>query len=174
MGETSITEFINFASRTTKIKLAMLLLLSVLFVTLAIFSIVTFWRFYKGPQSTVALEGHREIASVSPHEDFSKPYEIKGLSVGFMDRKDTRMAYAQFTLVFNCLTEACKKNLVMNHARVLDTVFEVSSEFYVEDFTEPSAKQGFSQFKSKLTDHLRTKFASLAPKGVVIQEWFLN
>lgn len=174
MGETSTSDFINFASKGTKIKLVALLLMAILVVTAAIFSSVTVWRFFKGPQPVVSLDVHREVASIPPPEDFSKPYEIKGLSVGFMDRKDTRMAYAQFTLVFNCPTEECKKNLVLNHAKVLDSVFEVSSDFYVEDFSDKDATQGFAHFKSKLADQLKTKFASLAPRGVVIQDWFLN
>ncbi|MFM8316191.1 MAG: hypothetical protein ACKOA8_18070 [Deltaproteobacteria bacterium] len=175
MGENSLSDFINFASKGTKIKLGVLLLSAILVVTGAIFSVVALWRLYRGPETLAAREATREVASHHTSEDnSSQPYEIKGVSVGFMDKKDTRMAYAQFSLLFHCADEKCKRNLALNRAKVLDTIFEVSSEFYIEDFTQSDANKGFSEFKSKLTSQLQTKFASLAPKGIMIQDWFLN
>lgn len=176
MGENSVSNFISFASTATKMKLVAILVTAILVVTLGLFSVVTLWRFYRGPQKALqaAHTIHREVASVHLLEDFALPHEIKGLSVGFMDRKDTRMAYAQFNLVFNCPSEACKKNLVLNHAKVLDAVFEVSSDFYIEDFVHPEAQKGFSSFKSRISDQLKKRFVSVAPKNLVIQDWFLN
>jgi hypothetical protein len=176
MGENSVSNFINFASRATKMKLVAIFVTAVLVVTLSLFSVVTLWRFYREPlkEAEAAHETHREVASKHLPVGFTVSYEIKGMNVGFMDRKDTRMAYAQFNLVFNCPDEACKKNLVLNHAKVLDVIFEVSSDFYIEDFVHPEAQKGFSSFKSRISQQLKKRFASVAPEGLVIQEWFLN
>ncbi len=172
MEDYNLLRFIHFASRTTKIKLGIVFLTGTFIVTGTLFTLSTLWKIYKG-SVPVHEETLREPAAIF-HEEALKTYEIKGISVGFMDRKDSRMAYSQFTLVFNCADEPCKKNLLLNHAKVLDTIFEVSSNFYVEDFVHPEANKGFSKLKSKLTEDLQKKFADLAPKGVVIQDWFMN
>jgi hypothetical protein len=77
-------------------------------------------------------------------------------------------------LVFNCADEACKKNLLLNQAKLLDTIFEVSSDFYIEDFVQLEATKGFTRLKSKIVEQLDKKFAALAPKTVSIQDWYMK
>jgi hypothetical protein len=173
MGDSKLFEFINFASRATKIKIGLIFVTGSVIVTLTLITLTALWRFYKGPTEVKAIEPPRETASISKDEA-SNFYEIKGVSVGFMDKKDTRMAYAQFTLIFNCADEPCKKNLLLNQAKLLDSIFEVSSNFYIEDFVHPNANQGFSRLKSKIVEELDKKFAALAPKGVSIQDWYMK
>lgn len=174
MGDSRLSDFINFVPRSVKIKIGGIVLGSIFVVTLALISLSTVWGLYRGPETPKLEETHRETASSHPHEETSNPYEIKGISVGFMDKKDARMAYAQFTLIFNCLNEACKKNLTLHHAKVLDTVFEVSSEFYIEDFSHPNSTKGFAKFKSRISDELSKKFASQSPSEISIQDWFMK
>jgi len=176
MQDSNLLRFINYASRGTKIKLALVFILATVIVTGSLLTLSSLWKIYKGPEKPVVLapkEEHREIASTG-HEEANKPHEIKGIVVGFMDKKDTHMAQAQFTLLFNCMDEACKKNLVLNHAKVLDTLFEVGSDFYVEDFQAAEASKGFARFKTKLTEQLTKKFSHLAPHGVAIHDWNMN
>jgi hypothetical protein len=173
MGESKLFRFIYFGSKNTKLKITLCLVSASLVVTTTLIVLSSLWKMYKGPTpEPKVLEVSRE-SEISKEDDF-KTYELKHLSVGFMDKKETRMAYAQFSLVFNCPDEACKKNLLLHHAQILDTIFEVGSEFFVEDFVYPSATEGFSRFKSKINLQLEKKFANLAPKSVVIQDWFMN
>ncbi|MFM8316441.1 MAG: hypothetical protein ACKOA8_19345 [Deltaproteobacteria bacterium] len=174
MGDSRVSDFINFVPRSVKIKIGGIVFGSILIVTLTFISLSTVWELYRGNETPKPEETHRETTSSHPHEETSNPYEIKGISVGFMDKKDARMAYAQFTLIFNCPTEACKKNLTLHHAKVLDTVFEVSSEFYIEDFSQPNVTKGFARFKSKISEELSKKFASLSPSEISIQDWFMK
>jgi len=177
MGDSNLLRFLHYASRASKIKLTLVVVIGILIVTATLFSLSALWKVYKGPEKNYAVheskEEKREPAAVEGAE-VDNPYEIKGVSVGFMDKRDTRMAHAQFTLVFHCPNESCKKNLTLNHAKVLDTLFEVGSDFYVEDFSAPEAHKGLTRFKSKLTEQLQKRFAQLAPKGVSIQDWFMN
>jgi hypothetical protein len=174
MGDSKLFEFINFASRATKIKISLIFVTGSVIVTLTLITLTSLWHFYKGPTEVKAVvEPPRETTSLHI-EEASNLYEIKGVSVGFMDKKDTRMAYAQFTLVFNCADEACKKNLLLNQAKLLDTIFEVSSDFYIEDFVQLEATKGFTRLKSKIVEQLDKKFAALAPKTVSIQDWYMK
>ncbi len=175
MRDSSLFNFINFASRGTKIKLGLLFFSASLIVTLTLVSAATLWQCYKGPTPVdVLVDVPRQPAATIHEMGSKKNYEITGMSVGFMDKKEHRLSHAQFSLVFHCPDEACNKNLLLNHAKVLDIIFEVSSDFYIEDFLYPEAEKGFLRFKNKITKEMEKKFAVMAPKGVVIQDWFMN
>lgn len=174
MGDSNLLRFIHYASNATKAKLALVLVSASLIITVTLLTLSFLWKVYKGPEhASVSHEMHRAPASLET-EDVFTPHEIKGVVVGFMDKNDTRLAQAQFTLLFHCSDEPCRKNLILNHAKVLDTLFEVGSDFYIEDFQKSDANKGFARFKSKLTEQLNKKFAHLAPRGISINDWNMN
>ena len=64
-----------------------------------------------------------------------------------------------------------KHVMQMNHAKIFDTVFEVASTYYIEDFQKPA---GFESFKGSLLAHFRADYKEHPPKQVVIKDWLLN
>lgn len=173
MESTSFKEFLKIAPLTTKLKIVALFFSGFLILVVTVFSIKNIWSYYQGPDLTESvLHRSRDVASISP--EYTHVYEIKDMSVAFMNKKGTRTAYSQFTLIFDCENEECKKNMALQRAKVLDTIFEVGGEFYLEDFSPPLAPGGFAKFKSEIIVSLKKHFKSLAPREVVLKDWFLN
>jgi len=118
---------------------------------------------------------HKEEKQVThkaePAPSFSYSYELKNISIPLVDRSATRVAYAQFTLLLDCPTKKSRDSMTLHRAKLLDTIFEVASQFYVEDFQTP---KGFENFKKKLIASYKKHFEILSPREIAIRDWFMN
>jgi hypothetical protein len=91
-----------------------------------------------------------------------------------MNRKGTKTAYAQFSLVLDCPDEESHKTLSMNRAKLLDAIFVVGGGFYLEDFQGEKAQKSFEKFKKDLLQKYQTDFHAQAPREISLKDWFVN
>lgn len=140
----------------------------------SLLSIVWIWKAHRGLSATEeVLEHSRKFASHEPKE-FEFAYEIKDMSMAVMNKKGTRTAYAQFTLMFDCPSADAKHVMELNRAKVIDGIFEVGGDFSLEDFQAPLAAKGFERFKSQLKARLTKQLKGEAPRNVVLKDWVMN
>lgn len=118
------------------------------------------------------LSKSRKLASEVP--EYTYAYELKDISIPLTNRKHTRSAFAQFTLILDCPNEEAKKNLTAQLPKILDAILVVGSGYYVEDFTPPLAETGFARFKTEIKTNLAAFLHSAAPREVVLKDWFVN
>ncbi|MBI4403863.1 MAG: hypothetical protein HY537_06875 [Deltaproteobacteria bacterium] len=126
-------------------------------------------RIQKKPEPPEAVLLKRKLSSVAPV--FTYPFELRNLSLPFTNRTSSRMAYAQFTIVLDCPTEEAKHYMELNRAKVLDAIFEVGMNFFVEDFDTP---EGYKKFKESLSQSLSAIFKAASPRRIDIQDWVIN
>ena len=105
---------------------------------------------------------------------YSLSYEINQISMAVMNRKGTKTAYAQFSLVLDCPDEESHKTLSMNRAKILDTIFVVGGGFYLEDFQGEKATKSFEKFKKDLLQKYENDFHAQAPREISLKDWFIN
>lgn len=172
MSDPKFKDFLSSASPGVKFKAFAALGAIPLTVLTSAFLIKGIWYYYSGHKPAAGTLAHREIAAEIP--EFSITYEIKEMSVAFMNRPGTKTQYAQFTLVFDCPNEVCKKNMAVNRSKVLDHIFEVGADFYLEDLTGTNTAQGMTLFKAKVLEKLTKAFPHLAPKQVVFKDWIFG
>lgn len=102
------------------------------------------------------------------------PYEINQVSMAMMNRKGTKTAYAQFSLVITCPNEESHKSMALNRAKLLDTIFHVGSDFYLDDFEGPKTAESLTVFKKRLLEKYQTEFSSNGPSEIVLKDWIVN
>lgn len=130
------------------------------------------------------IEAHRRLAALEPPPDaaaeapaprevdpFTYTYEVKGVSVPLADRAATRITYATFSLSLDCASPGCRRAMEINRARVLNSLYETATKFYVEDFSGP---EGLTPFKAAVSAGLRGAFGELAPRAIAIREWVIQ
>lgn len=130
---------------------------------------------------TVILRAQRETVDIKPVTELVQPieshevlYEINQVSMAVMNKKGTKTAYAQFSLVLHCPSEEAKKNLTMNRAKVLDAIFVVGGNFYLDDFQGESAAASFDKFKKQLLEKYKADFNSDAPTQIALKDWVIQ
>lgn len=134
----------------------------------------------------VQVEARRELAAHEPVgeseqptapvperdvEPFTYSFEVRGISIPLADRAATKIAYANFSLSLDCATPACKRAMELNRARLLDTLFETATRFYLEDLQGP---EGLSPFKTAIVSDLRGAFGELSPREIAIRDWVIQ
>ncbi|NBX75806.1 MAG: hypothetical protein EBQ92_04565 [Proteobacteria bacterium] len=113
-------------------------------------------------------------AETHPKGPYSISYEINQISMAVMNRKGTKTAYAQFSLVLDCPDEESHKTLSMNRAKLLDAIFVVGGGFYLEDFQGDKAAKSFEKFKKDLLQKYEADFHAQAPREISLKDWFVN
>ena len=175
MSEDSLLSFFAKSPTRVKLRLSFFFTTGVTVIVVAGFIIGTVYKYHRSPSVTEqVLTKSREVASAAPVQPYQYPYEIKDISIVLMNKNATRTAYAQFTLILDCPDEESKKAMTLHRARLLDTIFEVGSNFYIEDFTPTSAVKSFDRFKGGIRDSYAKFFKSQAPRDVVLKDWFVN
>lgn len=113
-----------------------------------------------------ALRFKREVASAPepPREvaSYTYSYEIKNISIPLATRDASRIAYAQFSLKLDLPSDEAKRSFAAHRARVLNTVYQVASAFYVEDFS-PEKGGNYERFKEELRKSLSGEFRAYSP-----------
>lgn len=167
-------EWFKSTSKNTKTFVAFLLGLGIVFLIGAFISIATILK-AQSNHSEVIQEKHASHA-VEPAKDspYAFPYELTQVSMAVMSKKGSRTAYAQFSLTLDCPTEESQKLMAMNRAKLLDSVFLVGSNFYLDDFTPDHAAKALKKFKTDLLEKYQEQFHSEAPREIVLKDWFIN
>ncbi len=171
--------FFRVASVRIKLKLLSYLSLALLAVASALTATVfilgaKYIKEYALKRELSAKKTVERIGIVRAEQEYSLTYEVKDMSIGFINRTGSRTAYAQFTLLFDCETELCVKNLTLNRAKLLDAIYQVSGNYYIEDFTAPLVDEGMKRFKLAILDFLKKNIPGEPPRKVVFRDWFLN
>lgn len=117
------------------------------------------------PVASAEHSAPREVAS------YTFPYEIRDISVQLMDRTGTRTAHVQFSISLDCPSAEAKHDMVLNRAKLLDSVFEVASQFYLEDF---QSGNGLTRLKAALKKNYDEYFKSQSPREIAINDWAMN
>jgi hypothetical protein len=61
-----------------------------------------------------------------------------------------------------------------SRAKLLDGIFSIGSQFYLDDFMGDAAPTSFDKFKKLLQTHYQTQFQALAPEAITLKDWSLN
>lgn len=101
-------------------------------------------------------------------------YELEKVSMAVMNKKGTRTAYAQFSLILNCPNDPALQMMKQSRAKLLDGIFSIGSQFYLDDFMGEEAPTSFDKFKKLLLSHYQSQFQDLAPAAITLKEWSLN
>jgi len=119
---------------------------------------------------------NEESHSLDSHSQgpYGRPYEIDQISMAVMNRKGTKTAYAQFSLVLDCPNEESHKILAMNRAKLLDAIFVVGGNFYLDDFQGEKAPKSFEKFKKDLLEKYQAEFHAQAPREIALKDWVIN
>jgi hypothetical protein len=172
MTQSSLLGFLRGARPFVKLKVLALLFCAAAVISLTLFSVAWIFKQRHLTPTEQVLAKSRKLASVAP--DFTYPYEIKDMSIPLTNRKHTRSAFAQFTLILDCPSEEAKKSLIVNLPKVLDTILVVGSGLYVEDFAPPLSEQGFARFKTEIKTSLSAYLQDHSPREILIKDWFIN
>lgn len=127
-----------------------------------------------GPSDTV---NHSEVQALEA--DYGRQtdkwsYELEKVTMAVMNKKGTKTAYAQFSLALNCPDEKSVQMMQQSRAKLLDGIFSVGSQFYLDDFMGELAPHSFDKFKKLLLSHYQSEFLSQAPQGISLKDWSLN
>lgn len=174
MSQESFVSTLKTAPSYLKIRMFMIAGSGLVVLLASLLSITWIWKAHRGPIATEeVLEHSRKLASHETKE-FEFAYEVKDMSMALLNRKGTRTAYAQFTLIFDCPDEESKHVLEMNRAKIIDGIFEVGGDFTLEEFQAPLAAKGFEKFKKNIQSRLQTQLKDQAPRLVVLKDWVMN
>jgi hypothetical protein len=165
----SFREAMSQASRWVRLKVYALLMLGGVVIAGTVWIVISLLRLQVTPPAMDPVEVQKRIPTAAPEYAFS--YEMKYLSFHLTNHKETRLAYAQLTLVLDCPDQDAQRMMQLNYAKLIDIVLRVGSTFYVEDFGSP---HGFESFKGSLLAHFKAEFKSQAPRAIVIRDWILN
>jgi len=174
MANVSIITFLKDAPGYLKARIFILLsvVLAVLIVGLG--SIAWIINLRREPALTEKVLEHSRKTASTVAQEYTFTYEIKDMSMAFINKKGSRTAYAQFTILFDCPDEESKHVMEMNRAKIITGIFEAGGDIYIEDLTAPLAAQGFEKFKSQVKIKLTEYFKSKGPRNVLIKEWVMN
>ena len=111
----------------------------------------------------------RHVDSIAP--EYTHTFEIKDMSMAVLSKNGVKTAYAQFTLLFDCPTEATKNLMGMERAKILDSIYEAGSTLTTEEFSSP---EGFAKFKSGILDLLQKYFPHDPPRQVALKHWYMQ
>jgi len=121
---------------------------------------------------------HQEVSHLETQNqavlDEKLVYEVNKVSMAVMNKKGTRTAYAQFSLILSCPDEKSVQTMTMSRAKLLDGIFSVGSQFFLDDFVGDAAPESFAKFKRLLLDQYKNEFHAQAPKELVLKDWTLN
>lgn len=126
------------------------------------------------PVAQEAELNHQEPEETHASKPTGFPYEINQVSMAMMNRKGTKTAYAQFSLVLTCPNEQAHKSMSLNRAKLLDTIFHVGSDFYLDDFEGPKTADSLIAFKKRLLEKYQADFSSQGPSEIVLKDWIVN
>ena len=163
--------FFRMASLAQRSKVFGLFLCGLMTIAVSTASIRWVWQTHLGPEVEPARSIPTPIPPVAP---YVFPYEIKQVSMAISNEGGTRTAYAQFTLMLDCPNEDSQKLMVLNRAKLLDSIFEVGSTMTIEQFQGVKAPEAFAFFKKRLLEIYKGQFGDLAPREVVFRDWFIN
>lgn len=121
------------------------------------------------PQQEAGLGPARHVDSIDP--EYTHTFEIKDMSMAVLSKNGLRTAYAQFTLLFDCPTEATKELMGMERAKILDSIYEAGSTLTIEEFGNP---EGFAKFKNSTMELLKKHFPQNPPRQVALKNWFMQ
>lgn len=178
-----IRDFLDWlkTAPTDKRKKAILLLsLGFVILLIAIVSTVVILRAQNSSPETshAAGESHDMDSAQSDKEHAKGPYsfsyEINQVSMAVMNKKGTKTAYAQFSLVLDCPNQESHKTLSMNRAKLLDAIFVVGANFYLDDFQGEKAAKSFDKLKKGLLEKFKTDFHAEAPREISLKDWVIN
>ncbi|MFM8270568.1 MAG: hypothetical protein ACKN9V_10300 [Pseudomonadota bacterium] len=164
-------DWLRTAPTEKRQKAILLLSLGLVISLVALIAVILILK-AQGPSQVVA-------PSAAPHEIHSKgpysfPYEINEVSMAVMNKKGTKTAYAQFSLVLDCPSEEAHKTLSMNRAKLLDAIFVVGGNFYLDDFQGEKAPKSFEKFKKDLLEKYKSDFHAEAPREIALKDWVVN
>jgi flagellar basal body-associated protein FliL len=169
-------DWLRTAPTEKRQKALILLGLGVIVLFAAVISTVVILKAQK-PTTQVSHVAESEAShsgEAHPKGPYSLSYEINQISMAVMNRKGTKTAYAQFSLVLDCPDEESHKTLSMNRAKLLDAIFVVGGGFYLEDFQGEKAQKSFEKFKKDLLQKYQTDFHAQAPREISLKDWFVN
>ena len=166
---TSIWQFFRGTNRGNKAKLAGLAFLGIGVVIATAISVGFILKCNHAAVAIVTAEKSAEVVETVP--SFAFPYEINDISVAVSSRDFSRTAYAQFSLVLDCPSAQARHLMELNRARLLDGIFEVSTDFRLEDLTHPG---GLKHFKALLEKKYRKVFQDGAPRQIALNDWLIQ
>ena len=169
-------EWFKQAPRNTQVLISFLLFAGFAVVLISVISIGIIMKAQFSTSNTIAESKvhHSETNEETKPTVTSFPYELNQVSMAVMSKKGTKTAYAQFTLSLDCPSEESQKLMALNRAKLLDSVFLVGSNFYLDDFTAEAAPKSLEKFKHELLEKYQEHFQAEAPRGIVLKEWFIN
>jgi len=126
----------------------------------------------KGEEITSNLGDTTDTASPATLEKLT--YELNQVSMAVMNKKGTKTAYAQFSLILNCPNDKSLHLISQSRAKLLDGIFSVGSQFFLDDFMGEAAPAAFDKFKNLLIADYRVLFQDQAPTAIVLKDWALN
>lgn len=173
-----IRDFLDWyrsSSAEDKKKVSLLLGLGLATTFLSIISIIVILlKQAPAPSETI---NHSEVQALEADHGVQTDkwtYELEKVSMAVMNKKGTKTAYAQFSLALNCPDEKSVQIMQQSRAKLLDGIFSVGSQFYLDDFMGELAPQSFDKFKKLLLSHYESEFLSQAPQGITLKDWSLN
>ena len=174
-NETLWAFFLRAAPRI-KLRLAALGLAGVLIASGTVWAIGTIlWVQWNQPAPddapTVAEEKEDAARAPTSIETYVYTYELKNISIVLINRRGTRTAYAQFSLVLDCPNAESARQMKLDHAKLLDTIFDVAATYYLDDFALPT---GFASFKGSLLARYKADFKDVSPRDIAIRDWVMN
>ncbi|NBW98584.1 hypothetical protein EBR03_03335 [bacterium] len=172
-----LRDFFDWFRSTTpeKKKFATLwILFGILVTVMGVFGVKYVLQAQHPPVAQESESVQHEPEEVHASKSTGFPYEINQVSMAIMNRKGTKTAYAQFSLVITCPNEESHKSMVLNRAKLLDTIFNVGSDFYLEDFEGPKTAESLTAFKKRLPEKYQTEFSSRGPSEIVLKDWIVN
>lgn len=172
MAQETFGVFFREASGSQKAKIGGIFVAGILGVAVSIWAIRAILQAHNGED--LAEQVLSRVVELPPSAEYTYPYEIKSVSMAVMGQKGNRTAYAQFTLILDCPTEEAQKQVALHRAKLLDAIFEVGSQFYLEDFVGGNAPKSFEKFKAGLMSIYSKSFGKMAPRQVVFRDWFVN
>lgn len=102
---------------------------------------------------------------------FTYAFTLENLTIAVTNRPGTRNAHAQFSLVLDCASEACLKQLKATRAKVLDTLYETALPYTTEELR---AAGGIERLKIDLKENLVAQLGELAPREILLKDWVLQ
>ena len=57
---------------------------------------------------------------------------------------------------------------------LLDSIYQVGGNYYIEDFMHPFVEKGMQRFKLAIIGHLKKNMKGEPPRAVVFRDWYMN
>jgi flagellar basal body-associated protein FliL len=122
-------------------------------------------------EGELGAHGETDRPVAGAKDAFPFPYEIRGMVVPIANRRESTALYAQFSIVFDCPSEAAKETMELSRAKIRSRLFEVAMRFGENDFR---TKEGFERFHKAILVELKDAFGEHAPRGVSLRDWMLE